>query len=120
MTKASRPRADGLGRIVERNGGTYSLYMAVFAQRWPGLEREYKFHPVRKFRFDFAWPEHDLALEIEGGVWKKGRHNRPLGFIKDMEKYNEAVILGWRILRVTPEMLKNGVAMQLLERAMGR
>ena len=98
----------------------YAICMAVFAQRWPGLEREYKFHPVRKWRFDFCWPEHDLAVEIEGGVWKLGRHNRPAGFAKDMEKYNEATLNGWRLLRVTPKMLENGTAMQLIERAMAR
>ena len=98
----------------------YAICMAVFAQRWPGIEREYKFHPVRKWRFDFCWPEHDLAVEIEGGIWTKGRHNRPLGFKNDMEKYNEAMLNGWRLLRVTPKMLEDGTAMQLIERAMAR
>ena len=72
--------------------------------RWLGYllpEREYKFHPERKWRFDFAWPEKMIAIECEGGIWSGGRHTRGIGFINDCEKYNEATILGWRILRVT-------------------
>ena len=98
----------------------YAICMAVFDQRWPGLEREYKFHPVRKWRFDFCWPEHDLAVEIDGGIFNGGRHVRPLGFIRDMEKRNEATLAGWRVLHVTPKMLEDGTAMQLIERALGQ
>lgn len=59
----------------------------------------------RKWRFDFAIPESKLAIEIEGGVWITGRHNRASGYLKDMEKYNTATVLGWRILRFTPEQI---------------
>ena len=51
---------------------------------------EYRFHPTRKWRFDAAFPSEKVAVEIEGGVWKYGRHNRASGFLNDMEKYNEA------------------------------
>lgn len=60
----------------------------------------------RKFRFDYCYPSKKLAIEIEGGVWINGRHNRPSGFIKDIEKYNIACILGYRILRFTISDLK--------------
>ena len=42
-----------------------------------GLEREYKFHKTRKWRFDFAYPDIQLAVEIDGGQWRAGggRHN---------------------------------------------
>ncbi|MBE3139168.1 MAG: hypothetical protein IMZ53_01140 [Thermoplasmata archaeon] len=62
-------------------------------------QTEYKFHPFRKWRFDFAFPEILFALEIEGGVWSKGRHTRGTGFIGDIDKYNEATMMGWRVLR---------------------
>lgn len=68
-------------------------------------ETEWKFHPVRHWRFDFAWPSRKLALEVEGGAWTNGRHNRGGGFVNDMEKYNAAAMLGWRLLRVTPTRL---------------
>lgn len=66
---------------------------------------EFRFHPTRKWRFDYAWPAHRLALEVEGGSWSAGRHTRGAGFALDLEKYNTATALGWRLLRVTPPML---------------
>lgn len=41
--------------------------------------KEHKFHPIRKWRFDYAIPEHKIALEVEGGVWTGGRHTSPKG-----------------------------------------
>ena len=84
----------------------------------PGYVQEYRFHNVRLWRFDFAWPEYRIALEVEGGVYTKGRHLTPKGFLGDMEKYNEAAVLGWRLLRATPKQLRAGVAAQLVRRAM--
>lgn len=96
-----------------------SVLKRVLEKRWPGVETEYRFHPTRKWRFDYAWPERKIALEIEGGIWKKGRHVNPKGYENDCIKYSEAAVLGWRIIRCTPEMCKNGLMMGLLERAMG-
>jgi hypothetical protein len=73
-----------------------------------GLPRpvtEHKFHDDRKWKFDFAWVEQLVALEVEGGIWIVGRHNRPVGMLKDMEKYNAAAVLGWRVLRCQPKDL---------------
>jgi very-short-patch-repair endonuclease len=63
------------------------------------FEPEYKFHPTRKWRFDFADVENKIAIEIEGGVWTRGRHTRGSGYIKDVEKYNAATVCGWKVLR---------------------
>ena len=95
-----------------------SVLTKILEKRWPGVQAEYRFHPERKWRFDYAWPERKIALEIEGGIWKKGRHVRGKGYENDCEKYSEAVVLGWRIIRATPGMCKNGLMMGLLERAM--
>lgn len=81
----------------------------------PSPEVEYKFHPTRKWRFDFAWPSQKIAVEIEGGIWTGGRHTRGLGFLKDMEKYNAAGALGFRIFRFTPQELRKGVAQTYLK-----
>ena len=75
------------------------------SERLPVPTQEHKFHPTRKWRFDFAWPDWKIALEVEGGVWQQGRHTRGSGFVKDMEKYNAAAVLGWRLYRVTPAQL---------------
>lgn len=64
--------------------------------------REYRFHPTRKWRFDYAVPSYRIALEVEGGVWVQGRHTRPQGFLGDIEKYNTATLMGWRLIRTTP------------------
>ena len=80
----------------------------------PPPEVEYKFHPTRKWRFDFAWQRkgfsyqyaYKVALEVEGGTWMKGGgHGRGSGYLRDMEKYNEAARLGWKVYRFTPEQL---------------
>jgi len=68
--------------------------------------REWKFHPVRRWRFDFADPTILLAIEIDGGTWVQGRHNTGAGYAKDAEKYNEAIRLGWAVLRFTPQMVR--------------
>lgn len=60
------------------------------------------------------------ALEIEGGAWSGGRHTRGKGFVADMEKYNEAQLLGWTIYRVTPEQVRSGYAAALMVRALQR
>lgn len=81
-------------------------------------EVEYRFHPTRMWRFDFAWPLRMIALEVEGGTARGGRHNRMDGFEKDCEKYNEATILGWKVIRVTSAMVKDGRALEILRRAL--
>lgn len=80
---------------------------------------EVKFHPTRKWRFDFAWPQHRVALEIEGGAWSRGRHTRGRGFIADLEKYNEAACRGWIVIRTTPQHLETGQAGAWVARVIG-
>lgn len=92
----------------------------AFQLRAAGIqfEREYKFHPVRKWRFDFCIPTASLAIEVEGGVWSGGRHSRGGGFTEDCRKYGEAAILQWRVIRVTAEMIKSGEALNMIQRAL--
>jgi hypothetical protein len=72
----------------------------------PEPRREYKFaHPDRAWRFDFAWVDRGVALEVEGGAWSGGRHTRGKGFLADMEKYNAAALRGWLLFRCTPQTL---------------
>ncbi len=66
---------------------------------------EHRFAPPRRWRFDYAWPEQKVAVEIDGGAFVQGRHTRGAGFVKDMEKSNAAVLAGWRVLRYTPQQL---------------
>lgn len=77
---------------------------------------EFKFHPVRRWRFDWAFVEQQLAVEQEGGVFIGGRHSRGVGFEADLIKYSEAMVLGWKVLRVSPAMVRDGRALGYLER----
>jgi very-short-patch-repair endonuclease len=81
----------------------------------PAPVREHRFHPVRRWRFDYSWIEHKVALEVEGGVWTGGRHTRGAGFVGDMEKYNAAVLAGWRVVRVVPSKLCASATVGMLE-----
>ena len=78
-------------------------------------ETEYRFSAPRRWRFDIAWPSKMLALEIEGGVHSRGRHTRPIGYEKDCEKYNSALVLGWHVLRVTSKHISSGEALSWVE-----
>ena len=81
----------------------------------PVPAREYRFHPRRRWRFDFAWPRYKVAVEIDGGIYNRGRHVRGSGFERDAEKRNAAVMAGWRVLHFTPRHVKSGSAVQAIE-----
>ncbi|MEE9710084.1 hypothetical protein [Aeromonas caviae] len=74
----------------------------------PDPVTELIFHPKRKWRFDYAWPASMIALEVHGGIHSGGRHTRGRGFVEDLAKMNEATLLGWTVLEVTPEHIKSG------------
>jgi hypothetical protein len=74
---------------------------------------EHRFHPVRLWRFDLAWPGLKVAFEREGfgsGFHKLSAHQRPDGYRKDCEKYNAALALGWAVVRGTGRMIEDGTA----------
>lgn len=75
----------------------------------PAPEPEFPFHPMRNWRFDFAWIPYKLALEVDGGTWRKaGGAHRGVGALRDMQKGNAATVLGWRVLHYTPEQMGKG------------
>ena len=82
-------------------------------------EQEYRFHPTRRWRSDFAFPDEKLLIEVEGGTYTHGRHTRGKGFEDDCEKYNAATELGFRVLRYTGKMIKSGQALEQIERVYG-
>ena len=90
----------------------------IQAAQLPTPKLEHRFHPTRRWRFDFAWTHQHLALEVEGGVWCSGRHTTGSGFTADCIKYNVALTLGWKVLRVTGSQVKSGQALVWLEQAL--
>lgn len=75
--------------------------------RLPPFEREYRFHSERKWRLDIAWPAVKVAVEIQGGSFVNGGHNRAGQQAKDMAKANEAQILGWVVLSFNTAQMEN-------------
>lgn len=68
--------------------------------RGPALVTELRFHPDRRWRFDFAHEASKVAIEINGGIWSGGRHVRGTGYLRDREKVNAATALGWRVFEL--------------------
>jgi len=91
--------------------------LGVMAIKLPVPVKEHRFTSKRMWRFDFAWPELMVAVEIEGGTAIMGRHVRPAGYRADCQKYNEATLLGWKVIRGDSKMVKDGTLLQFAERA---
>lgn len=83
-------------------------------------QREYLFAAGRKWRFDFAWPEYKIAVEVEGGTaFGLSRHSRGKGIEGDMEKYNRAAREGWIVLRYSTAMVLFGAAIDEVLEVLG-
>ena len=81
----------------------------------PPLEREYRFDAKRRWRADFAHLQSGSLIEVEGGIWVQGRHNRAAGFNADLEKYLEAGLAGWRVFRLGPDQITMENVARLVE-----
>ena len=104
---------------MSTSGYADNLIFQLRAAKLPAPTPEFRFHPVRKWRLDLAWPDQRLYVEVDGGTWVGGRHNRGAGYEKDCEKLNAACVAGWRGLRVTVAMVKDGRALSAVEQALG-
>lgn len=93
------------------------LAFQIKALRLPLPERDVRWHPTRMWRADFLWREKKLAVEVEGGTWVGGRHVNGAGFEADMVKYNELVLAGYALLRVSGQMVRDGLAVDYVKRA---
>jgi hypothetical protein len=94
------------------------MHMAGF----PEPVREFPFaRPIgRNWRADFGWPFIRLIVECEGGIWSAGAHVRGTGYSEDLDKYNQAALMGYMVLRFTKEMVEDGRALGVIERGMKR
>jgi very-short-patch-repair endonuclease len=89
---------------MAKNGFNQQV-VAAFYRDFCGAEPEFefRFHHTRKWRFDLAWPGHKVAVEVDGGIWIQGRHNRGAAMKAQWEKENTAQCMGWRILKCEPK-----------------
>lgn len=83
-----------------------TLWLQLKAPYVPDPVAEFRFHPPRRWRFDRCWPEHGVAVELEGGVGGTSRHTTVSGFTQDAIKYNVAAADGWAVFRFTATMLR--------------
>jgi very-short-patch-repair endonuclease len=91
----------------------------------PMPSREWRFHPTRKWRLDFCWPDLKIAAEVDGGTWKQTRtgrsagHAHPARMQRDNEKRNAARALGWRVFQFTGHQVEHGEALEVLRCVLG-
>lgn len=91
-----------------------------FASLWDALGgselvREFRFDKTRRWRADFASNSARVLIEVEGGVWRGGRHTNPQGFINDAEKYLAATLQGWSVIRLVGEQLNPATLRQVVD-----
>ena len=94
------------------------LAMQIMALGLPEPIREYQAIKGRKFRFDFAWLERKLLVEVNGGTYTKGAHSTGAGIARDYEKCNLGVLQGWRVLSFDGKAVKSGVAVEVIRQAL--
>lgn len=85
----------------------------------PEPVREFRFHAVRRWRFDYCFPVHRVALEVQGGIFVNGRHSRGAALLKEWEKLNTAAGMGWRVLFCQPKDLCAFATVEMLATALG-
>ncbi len=102
-----RKRVKAVRTSSTLESGFATLWLTIAPPNAQEYHREYRFDPTRKWRFDFAWPEEKVAVELEGmgrkgkGWGGSGGHQTVAGFSADCEKYNAAAELGWCVFRYT-------------------
>lgn len=118
-------------KTMSKYNATVVIALMKQAYKIPEPKLEYRFYPLRKWRFDFAWPvvrepqgitgenSGALAIEIQGGMFTQGRHTRGGALRKEWEKLNMAAILGWRILYFQPDDIYKKATMEMIQRALG-
>ena len=118
------PAVKQLKQLKQMSDGEGWMALHLRASKLPMPVREHQFMKDRKYRFDFCWPDLMLAVEIDGGnamavigkdgkAYAIGRHTKAA----DYAKLNHAATLGWRVLRFTPKMVKSGLAIETIEKA---
>lgn len=99
------------------------------AYRLPAYKRQYMFafeSDQREWKFDFAFLDYKVAVEVEGLVMKRidgkmvclGRHVHPSGYEEDCIKYATGESLGWHVLRFNQHLVKNGTCIKFVIRTL--
>lgn len=114
MAKTSKPKPPPKPR--KRNEHEEQLLEQMLEAKLPTPIREYALIPGRRFRADFAWPMFRVAVEVQGGIFRRGggAHSRPGKIMQDMEKHRLATLYDWRLFPVATHHIPNGQALTLI------
>ena len=120
--KLPKKEADKQLARAEREKWERLLRQHIKAAGLPDMAEQHQFHPERKWRLDFAYPELRLGIEVEGGIWRKGggAHSHPINIERDIEKHNALVMLRWTVFRFTPQIITSGAGLRMVEEWMKR
>jgi len=91
----------------------------VSCDTWGAVSPMHEYRKGRAWRADFAWPEAKLIVECEGGIYSAGRHVRGKGYEADLDKYNHAALLGYRVLRFSRRQIESGEAVDVIAQIIG-
>lgn len=99
---------------------TFALHCGIYKIPY---EREACLIPGRKWRVDFLIDQplecadgSRIVVEIEGGTWMMGRHQRGQGYENDARKYNALTLAGYRVFRFTTGMVQSGEAIDTVRK----
>lgn len=127
--RLSRKQAQALGldttpppkKRTKREPVAPALFLSLCQSHGlPPPEPEFEFCPGRKWRFDWLFRKgrRKVALEVQGGLFIRGRHTQGAALLKEYEKLSEAAILGYRVVFCTPKDIESGAAFALVKRAL--
>jgi len=99
-----------LAKSQKRQGRDQAFDALCEAHGLPAPVSEYEFAKDigRKWRFDHCWPDYDVALEVQGGLFVGGRHARGAALLDEHEKLNAAAAHGWRVVFCAPRDISSG------------
>jgi hypothetical protein len=87
--------------ILEREFSDIAAWEADYQKRYLKSKRS------KRYRLDFVHPDSRTGIEIQGGVYNRGRHVTGSGYERDCRKYNLAYTSGWTIFLLTSQMAKD-------------
>lgn len=116
LKHAVKRKKSGVGS-TKGSEGEQTLSLHLKASKI-AFEREFRFYEGRRWRADFKIVDYPILIEVEGGVWSNGRHTRGKGFEGDCEKYNQAAILGYHVLKGSTAQVKSGKLLEDIKQLM--
>lgn len=123
------PDVEPLPKAVKKSAPEELFAEQCRQYRLPRFERQHMFAKAllgRQWRFDFAFPEYRIGVEIDGVAVKRiqgqlvvlGRHASIEGIRGDHEKINTAILLGWSVLRFLQTDVKPEHAIHMTQRVL--